>query len=157
MRVNKFAVLAVLVSCLLFFCVGHAVAAEEEEEEGVNEGAKDVVDEIEKTDTKDTTASVASDIHMSDFTSSSSPTDGLGEAKPLMMEVVAIVIGLFLVTCIIAIFVSGSTANVGNILHNISLRSRGIVGVITVLGVIGAVIVTLVMFFHLYNKYLAGM
>jgi hypothetical protein len=104
------------------------------------------------------TAFAASEIHMNDFTSSSSnPVDGLGEAKPLMIEVVAIVIGIFLVTCIIAIFASGSTANVGNILHNVSIRSRGIMGVITVLGVIGAVIVTLVLFFHLYNKYLAGM
>lgn len=103
-------------------------------------------------------ALAASEIHMDDFTQdSSNPVDGMGDAKPLMLEVVGIVIGFFLLTCIIAIFASGSTANIGNMLHNVSIRSRGIIGVITVLGIIGAVIVTLVLFFHMYNKYLAGM
>jgi hypothetical protein len=99
----------------------------------------------------------SSEMKLSDFTSGSNPIDGVGDAKPLMLEVVAIVVGFFLLTCIIAAFLSGSTANVGSIMHNASLRSRGIVGVVTVLGVVGVVIVTLIMFFHLYNKYLAGM
>jgi hypothetical protein len=95
------------------------------------------------------------DIGLSDFTSSNSdPVNGLGEAKPMMLEVVSIVIGLFLVTCVIGVFASGSTANVGNILHNVTVRSKGIWGIVTVLGVIFAVIVTLVLFFHMYNKYL---
>jgi hypothetical protein len=102
-------------------------------------------------------ASNSSEMKLSDFTSGSNPIDGVGDAKPLMLEVVAIVVGFFLLTCIIAAFLSGSTANVGSIMHNASLRSRGIVGVVTVLGVVGVVIVTLIMFFHLYNKYLAGM
>ena len=72
-----------------------------------------------------------------------------------MMEVVSIVVGLFLVTCVISVFASGSTANVGNMLHNASVRSKGIMGVVTVLGVVFAVIVVLVLFFHMYNKYLA--
>lgn len=93
-------------------------------------------------------------IGMNDFTGSGG-TDGLGDAKPLMAEVVGIVIGLFLFTCVIGIFASGSTANVGNMLHNASVRSKGIMGVVTVLGVVFAVIVVLVLFFHLYNKYLA--
>jgi uncharacterized membrane protein len=63
-------------------------------------------------------------------------------------------VGLFLFTCVIGFFASGSTANVGNIIHNVSIRSRGIWGIVTVLGVIDAVIVTLVLFFHMYNKYL---
>jgi len=100
----------------------------------------------------------AAELKLTDFTSSdSNPVDGVGDAKPLMIEVVAIVVGFFLLTCIIAVFASGSTANVGNILHNVTIRSRGILGVVTVLGVIFAVIVTLVLFFHLYNKYLNGM
>ena len=102
-------------------------------------------------------AANSSEMKLSDFTSGSNPIDGVGDAKPLMLEVVAIVIGFFLLTCIIAAFLSGSTANVGSIMHNASVRSRGIVGVVTVLGVVGVVIVTLIMFFHLYNKYLAGM
>ena len=102
-------------------------------------------------------AANSSEMKLSDFTSGSNPIDGVGDAKPLMLEVVAIVVGFFLLTCIIAAFLSGSTANVGSIMHNASLRSRGIVGVVTVLGVVGVVIVTLILFFHLYNKYLAGM
>jgi hypothetical protein len=105
------------------------------------------------------TASAAnsSEMKLTDFTSGSKPIDGIGDAKPLMLEVVAIVVGFFLLTCIIAAFLSGSTANVGSIMHNASIRSRGIVGVVTVLGVVGVVIVTLILFFHMYNKYLAGM
>ena len=100
----------------------------------------------------------AADLKLTDFTGNgSSPIDGVGDVKPLMIEVVAIVVGFFVLTCIVAVFASGSTANVGNILHNVSIRSRGIVGVVTVLGVIFAVIITLVLFFHLYNKYLNGM
>jgi hypothetical protein len=96
------------------------------------------------------------DIGLNDFTNSNdNPVDGLGEAKPMMAEVVGFVIGLFLVTCIVGVFMSGGTANIGNILHSISLRSKGIMGVITVLGVIFLVIVVLVLFFHMYNKYLA--
>jgi hypothetical protein len=103
------------------------------------------------------TAAATSTIKLSDFTSGASPTDGLGDAKPLMLEVVAIVIGLFLATYVIAVFTSGSTANIGSIVHNVSLRSRGLAGVVTVAGVIFAVIFTLVLFLHLYNKFLAGM
>jgi len=100
----------------------------------------------------------AADLKLTDFVGNgSSPIDGVGDVKPLMIEVVAIVVGFFVLTCIVAVFASGSTANVGNILHNVSIRSRGIVGVVTVLGVIFAVIITLVLFFHLYNKYLNGM
>jgi hypothetical protein len=100
----------------------------------------------------------AAELKLTDFTSNgSSPIDGVGDAKPLMIEVIAIVIGLFLLTCVIAVFASGSIANIGNILHNATIRSRGVRGVVTVLGVIFAVIVTLVLFFHLYNKYLNGM
>lgn len=101
----------------------------------------------------------AAELKMTDFTGNngSSPLDGVGDAKPLMIEVVAIVIGFFLLTCIISAFVSGTTANMGNILHDVTIRSRGIMGVVTVLGIIFVVIVTLVMFFHLYNKYLNGM
>jgi len=100
----------------------------------------------------------AAELKLTDFTGNgSNPIDGTGDAKPLMIEVVSIVAGFFLLTCVIAVFASGSTANVGNILHNVTIRSRGIVGVVTVLGVIFAVIVTLVLFFHLYNKYLNGM
>lgn len=101
----------------------------------------------------------AAELKLTDFTASngSSPLDGVGDAKPLMIEVVAIVVGFFLLTCIIAAFASGTTANVGSIMHNASIRSKGIVGVITVLGVVGVVIVTLILFFHLYNKYLNGM
>jgi hypothetical protein len=102
-------------------------------------------------------AANSAEMKLSDFTSGSNPIDGVGDAKPLMLEVVAIVVGFFLLTCIIAAFLSGSTANLGSIMHNASLRSRGIVGVVTVLGVVGVVIVTLILFFHLYNKYLAGM
>jgi hypothetical protein len=102
-------------------------------------------------------ATTTSEMKLSDFTSGSNPIDGIGDAKPLMLEVVAIVVGFFLLTCIIAAFLSGSTANVGSIMHNASIRSRGIVGVVTVLGVVGVVIVTLILFFHMYNKYLAGM
>lgn len=97
---------------------------------------------------------LAQEIGLDDFRGSGG-TNGLGEAKPLMLEVVGFVVGLFLVTCIIAIFASGSTANIGNMLHNASIRSRGIMGVVTVIGVVFAVIVVLVLFFHLYNKYLA--
>src|SRR5664280_2269894 len=99
----------------------------------------------------------AAEIKLSDFTAGSNSLDGIGDAKPLMLEIVAIVVGFFLLTCVIAAFLSGSTANVGSIMHNASVRSRGIVGVVTVLGVVGVVIVTLILFFHLYNKYLAGM
>jgi hypothetical protein len=100
----------------------------------------------------------AAELKLTDFTNNgSNPVDGVGDAKPLMIEVVAIVVGFFLLSCVVAVFASGSTANVGNILHNVSIRSRGILGVVTVLGVIFAVIVTLVLFFHLYNKYLNGM
>lgn len=102
-------------------------------------------------------ATITSEMKLSDFTSGSNPIDGIGDAKPPMLEVVAIVVGFFLLTCIIAAFLSGSTANVGSIMHNASIRSRGIVGVVTVLGVVGVVIVTLILFFHMYNKYLAGM
>jgi len=72
------------------------------------------------------TAAAVSEIKLSDFTNGSNPTDGLGDAKPPMIEVVAIVIGLFLATCIIAAFASGSNANIGNMLHNASLQSRGL-------------------------------
>src|SRR5665647_1033785 len=85
-------------------------------------------------------ASSSAEMKLSDFTSGSNPIDGIGDAKPLMLEVVAIVVGFFLLTCIIAAFLSGSTANVGSIMHNASIRSRGIVGVVTVLGVVGVVI-----------------
>jgi hypothetical protein len=63
-------------------------------------------------------AANSSEMKLSDFTSGSNPIDGVGDAKPLMLEVVAIVIGFFLLTCIIAAFLSGSTANVGSIMHN---------------------------------------
>jgi len=100
----------------------------------------------------------AAELKLTDFTNNgSNPIDGVGDVKPLMIEVVAIVVGFFLLTCVVAVFASGSTANVGNILHNVSIRSRGILGVVTVLGVIFSVIITLVLFFHLYNKYLNGM
>jgi len=100
----------------------------------------------------------AAELKLTDFTNNgSNPIDGVGDVKPLMIEVVAIVVGFFVLTCVVAVFASGSTANVGNILHNVSIRSRGILGVVTVLGVIFSVIITLVLFFHLYNKYLNGM
>lgn len=100
----------------------------------------------------------AAPIKLTDFTGNgSSPVDGVGDAKPLMIEVVAILVGFFVLTCIIAVFASGSTANVGNILHDVTIRSRGILGVVTVLGIVFVVIITLVLFFHLYNKYLDGM
>jgi len=100
----------------------------------------------------------AAPIKLTDFTGNdSSPVDGVGDAKPLMVEVVAILVGFFVLTCIIAVFASGSTANVGNILHDVTIRSRGILGVVTVLGIVFVVIITLVLFFHLYNKYLDGM
>jgi len=96
------------------------------------------------------------DVGLSDFTSSGeNPVDGLGESKPMMLEVVGFVIGLFLVTCIIGVFASGGTANIGNIIHNVSVRSKGIMGVITVLGVIFTVIVSSVLSSDMYNKYLA--
>jgi p-aminobenzoyl-glutamate transporter AbgT len=99
----------------------------------------------------------AKEIGLDDFTgNNSNPVDGLGDAKGPMSEVVIFVIALFLFTCIIAIFGSGSLGNLGSVLHNVSLRSKGIGGVITVLGVVLAVIMTLVLFFHLYNKYLIG-
>lgn len=102
-------------------------------------------------------ALAASEIHMTDFTSgNSNAVDGVGPAKPLMTEVLLIVIGFFLFTCVVGIFASGSTANIGNVFHNVSIRSRGIWGVVTVLGVVGVVIIAVVGFFHLYNKYLAG-
>lgn len=101
----------------------------------------------------------AAELKLADFTGNngSSPIDGVGDAKPLMIEVVAIMVGFFVLTCILAIFSAGSIANVGNILHDVTIRSRGILGVVTVLGIIFVVIITLVMFFHLYNKYLNGM
>ena len=100
----------------------------------------------------------AAPIKRTDFTGNdSSPVDGVWDAKPLMVEVVAILVGFFVLTCIIAVFASGSTANVGNILHDVTIRSRGILGVVTVLGIVFVVIITLVLFFHLYNKYLDGM
>jgi len=96
------------------------------------------------------------DVGLNDFTNDNvNPVDGLGEAKPMMLEVVGFVIGLFLVTCVIGVFMSGGTANIGNMIHNVSVRSKGIMGVITVLGIIFTVIVVLVLFFHMYNKYLA--
>lgn len=99
----------------------------------------------------------ATAIGLSDFTSNmSNPGDGLGDAKPIMMEVIAIAIGLFLVTCALAVFIGGTTANVGSIMHNVSIRGRGITGVVTVLAVVCVVIVTLVLFFHFYNAYLTG-
>lgn len=97
----------------------------------------------------------AADIGLNDFSNGDNPVDGLGEAKPMMLEVVGFVIALFLVTCVIGVFASGGTANIGNIIHNVSVRSKGIMGVMTVLGVIFTVIVVLVLFFHMYNKYLA--
>ena len=43
------------------------------------------------------TASAAnsSEMKLSDFTSGSNPIDGIGDAKSLMLEVVAIVVGFF--------------------------------------------------------------
>jgi len=43
------------------------------------------------------TASAAnsSEMKLSDFTFGSNPIDGIGDAKPLMLEVVAIVVGFF--------------------------------------------------------------
>jgi len=64
---------------------------------------------------------------------------------------------LFFNHSLVSIFTSGSTANIGNIMHNVSIWSRGIVGIVTILGVLAVVIIVLVGFFHLYNKYLAGM
>jgi hypothetical protein len=102
-------------------------------------------------------AAASGELGLSDFTSkTSNPVDGVGDAKPLFLEVIAIVIGIFVISSILAIFASGSTANVGSILHNITLRSKGIGGVVIVLGVIFAVISTLIIFFHLYNTYLVG-
>ena len=101
-------------------------------------------------------AAASSEIKLSDFTNNSNPVDGVGDAKPLMIEVIMFVVGIFLVSCIIGVFASGSTANLGNVIHNVTIRSRGITGVVIVLGVIFSVIITLVLFFHLYNTYLAG-
>ena len=41
-------------------------------------------------------AANSSEMKLSDFTSGSNPIDGIGDAKPLMLEVVAIVVGFFL-------------------------------------------------------------
>lgn len=87
----------------------------------------------------------------------SNPLDGLGDAKPIMIEVILFVIGVFGASCIIGVFGSGSLANVGNFVHNASLRSKGVMGIVIVAGIIFAVIVSLILVFHFYNKYLAGM
>lgn len=95
---------------------------------------------------------------LSSFTGGmSNPLDGLGDAKPIMVEVILFVIGVFGVSCIIGVFGSGSLANIGNVVHNASLRSKGIAGVIVVVGIIFMVVVSLILLFHIYNKYLTGM
>jgi amino acid transporter len=97
-------------------------------------------------------------VGLSSFTNGmSNPLDGLGDAKPIMVEVLLLVIGVFVVSCLLGVFGSGSVANAGNFLHNASLRSRGIMGIILVVGIIFAVIVSLILVFHFYNKYLVGM
>ena len=88
---------------------------------------------------------------------SSDPLGGLGDAKPIMSEACLIVIGVFVISCIIGVFGSGSVANVGNFVHDATLRSKGVMGIVIVAGIIFAVIVSLILVFHFYNKYLAGM
>jgi len=47
------------------------------------------------------TAPAVSEIHIKDMTGgSTNPADGIGPAKPLMIEVVLIVIGFFAFTCL---------------------------------------------------------
>ena len=95
---------------------------------------------------------------LSSFTNGmSNPLDGLGDAKPIMVEVLLLVIGVFVVSCLLGVFGSGSVANAGNFLHNASLRSRGITGIILVVGIIFIVILSLILVFHFYNAYLVGM
>jgi amino acid transporter len=103
-------------------------------------------------------SNASADIGLSDFTGGnlSNPINGLGDAKGPMTEIVLFVIGLFLVSCVVGIFLSGSTGNAGAFLHNVSLRSMGINGILIVLGVILIVIIALLLLFHFSNKYLLG-
>ena len=100
-------------------------------------------------------AAAANTLGFGDFVNGNA-LSGLGDAKPIMMEVMLIVVGVFAVSCFVGIFASGTASNTGLILHNAMLRSKGITGVATVLGVIVLVIIAVVMFFHFYNGYLAG-
>jgi hypothetical protein len=97
----------------------------------------------------------ASSLGLSDFVSGNALA-GLGDAKPIMTEVMVIVVGLFVASCFVGIFASGTTSNTGLILHNAAIRSKGIAGIATVVGIIVLVIVAVVLFFHFYNSYLAG-
>jgi amino acid transporter len=103
-------------------------------------------------------SNASADIGLSDFTGGniSNPLNGLGDAKDPMIEVVLFSIALFLVTCVLGVFFSGSVGNVGAFIHNVSLRSKGIGGIVTILGVIFAVIIVLILLFHFSNKYLLG-
>lgn len=108
--------------------------------------------------TAQNTLAAANSTGLSSFTGGmSNPLDGLGDAKPIMIEVILFVIGIFGASCIIGVFGSGSLANVGNFVHNASLRSKGIMGIILVVGIIFTVVISLILLFHVYNKYLAGM
>lgn len=100
-------------------------------------------------------AAASSALGLTDFVSGNA-LSGLGDAKPIMMEVMIIVVGLFVASCFVGIFASGTTSNVGLVMHNAAIRSKGISGIATVVGIIVLVIVAVVLFFHFYNSYLAG-
>lgn len=99
----------------------------------------------------------ASELSMSSFNtnkSSSNPLDGLGDGKPMMLEAIVTVVAFFVASCFLGIFGSGTTANIGNLIHSASLRKGGLAGIVLVIVVVVVVAIAVIYTFHVYNKYI---
>jgi len=81
----------------------------------------------------------------------------LTAVHPIMPEielVLGFVIAIFLVSIVAGVFLSGSKAITAPLINSVEQRSKGIMGVITVAGVMFLVVVSIAVAFELWNNYM---
>jgi hypothetical protein len=81
----------------------------------------------------------------------------LTAVKPIMPEielVLGFVIAVFLISMVAGVFLSGSKAITAPLINSVEQRSKGIMGVITVAGVVFLVVISIAIAFELWNNYM---
>ena len=82
------------------------------------------------------------------------PLDAVRPIIPEIELVLGFVIAVFLISVVSGIFLSGSRAIVAPLVNSVEQRSKGVLGVITVAGVVFLVVISIAVAFELWNNYM---
>lgn len=146
-KIKRLTIAAVLVSCILFFCVGTALAADDEED-----GIK-----IVKTDGKSKSSLGNSNYKISstEFLSNN-PDEDTKVIDPQMDLIMSFALKIFVFVSFLTIVWCATQANAGTMLKNFAVRNGGIIGIFLVLAVILIASVAWMAIPELYNEYIVG-